>query len=148
MFNLNYYVGNMKFEIEFFGHKNIRSTHKNTIEITKDEHLTTNGDCIIGVNANYSCNDLPISLKNKLRNSFSIITVTIIVNNISFHIVGSGNQSLSFTDKNDIVLRKSNYVCPRTLAINCNKASLSIPRIMIKSLQNPTTRGKFIISVE
>jgi len=37
----------MRFDIKFSGHKNIRSTHKNTIEITKDPNLTINGDCII-----------------------------------------------------------------------------------------------------
>jgi uncharacterized protein len=53
----------MQFEIQFFGHANIRSNHKKTIEITKDSHLTTRGDCIIGVNASAGCNDLPESLK-------------------------------------------------------------------------------------
>ena len=55
----------MRHEIEFFGHENIRSNHKKTIEITKESHLTTRGDCIIGVRANSSCADLPDALKNK-----------------------------------------------------------------------------------
>ena len=59
----------MKYEIEFFGHENIRSNHKKTIEITKESHLTPRGDCIVGVNANSSCSDLPEKLKNKLKNS-------------------------------------------------------------------------------
>ena len=47
----------MKFEIEFSGHENIRSNHQKTIEITKESHLTPRGDCIVGVNAKYSCSD-------------------------------------------------------------------------------------------
>ncbi|MGC8558045.1 MAG: DUF371 domain-containing protein, partial [Nitrososphaeria archaeon] len=31
------------FEIEFYGHKNIRALHKTTLEITKEEHLTLKG---------------------------------------------------------------------------------------------------------
>ncbi len=59
----------MRYEITFFGHENIRSNHKKTIEITKESHLTSRGDCIVGVNANSSCVDLPDELKNKLKNS-------------------------------------------------------------------------------
>ena len=59
----------MKFEIEFFGHENIRSLHQKTIEITKEETLTPSGDCIIGVKASCGCNDLPEGIKEKLKNS-------------------------------------------------------------------------------
>lgn len=55
----------MKFEIQFSGHKNIRSNHQKTIEITKDSHLTPSGDCIIGINATCGCADLPMSLKER-----------------------------------------------------------------------------------
>ena len=39
----------MKIEIPFQGHKNILSLHQKTLEITKDDELTSNGDCIVGV---------------------------------------------------------------------------------------------------
>ena len=39
----------MHFEIPFFGHPNIRSLHGRTIEITREPHLTLQGDCIVGV---------------------------------------------------------------------------------------------------
>jgi len=42
---------------------------------------------------------------------------------------------------------KSNYVCPRTLAVNCDKASDSIPRKIVKLLQDPKTKGIFRIKV-
>ena len=148
MFNLNCYVVDMEFQIDFFGHKNIRSTHKNTIEITKDKDLTVKGDCIIGVNANYGCADFPTMLKNKLRNSHSIVKIDIIVNDLLFYVKGNGNSNLSFTNTKDIVLRQSSYMCSRTLAINCNKSAYSIPRNMIRSLQNSNTKGKMIIYVE
>jgi len=118
----------MRYEIEFFGHENIRSNHQKTIEITKESHLTPQGDCIIGVNASSSCADLPDELKNKLKNSETKVYFTIKV----------GNNEL----------RKSNFTCPRTLSVKCDKASNLVPREIISQLQNPKTKGFFIINVD
>ena len=137
----------MHFEIPFHGHKNIRALHEKTIEITKDTELTTNGDCIIGVNAECGCNDIPEKLKKLLRDSKSDVIITITVKDLSFRVKGKGNQELILTDSHDIVIRKSSFVCPRTLAICCDKASDRIPRQMIKHLQNPDARGIFAIDV-
>lgn len=137
----------MHFEIPFYGHKNIRSLHQKTIEITTEPNLTLKGDCIIGVRARYGCNDIPEKMKKLLRNSKSNILFTITVNNLSFKIKGKGHNKLILTHQHDIVIRKSSFVCPRTLATNCDKASDSIPRQMVKMLQNPDTEGIFSIDV-
>ena len=138
----------MRFEIKFFGHENIRSNHNKTIEITKESHLTPRGDCIVGVSATSSCVDLPETLKNKLRNPDSKVTFSITVGNYEFVVEGAGDPDLTLTHTDDIVIRKSNFICPRTLAIKCNKASDLLPREMIELLQNPKTKGKFTIIVE
>ncbi len=57
----------MQFEIPFTGHKNIRSLHEKTIEITKDSKLTPSGDCIIGINSLYGCKEIPSQIKKKLK---------------------------------------------------------------------------------
>lgn len=137
----------MRFEIEFFGHENIRSNHARTIEITKEHELTIQGDCIVGVRAKYSCADLPDDLKKKIQDPKSVIEISIRVGDQEFTVAGRGNNDLTLTHKEDIVIRKSNFVCPRTLAVNCDKASDLIPREMIKLLQNPNTKGIFSISV-
>ena len=41
-----------------FGHKNILAKHRNTLEFTKDKDLTLNGDCIVGVNANFDLKEI------------------------------------------------------------------------------------------
>ena len=137
----------MHFEIPFAGHENIRSVHKKTIEITKETHLTPSGDCIIGVCAKCGCDGIPNKIKKKLKDPNSEIIFSIIVNGYTFQIKGEGHPNLICSDPNDIVLRKSNYVCPRTLAINCDKASDAIPRKIVQLLQNPKTRGKFLIEI-
>jgi hypothetical protein len=138
----------VRFEIEFFGHENIRSNHKKTIEITKETELTPRGDCIIGINASYSCYDLPDYLKDKLRDPTSKIQFSIKVEEHEFLLEGKGHEDLILTHKEDIVIRKSNFVCPRTLAVKCDKASDLIPREMVKLLQDPKTKGIFSIIVE
>ncbi|MCA9811470.1 MAG: DUF371 domain-containing protein [Nitrosarchaeum sp.] len=137
----------MIYEIEFSGHENIRSNHARTIEITKDSHLTPRGDCIVGVNATSGCADLPFELKEKLKDPKSVVSFFIKVGTHEFVVHGNGDKNLTLTHTEDIVIRKSNFVCPRTLAVRCDKASDVIPREMIALLQNPNIKGKFIISV-
>ncbi|MGI0027800.1 MAG: DUF371 domain-containing protein [Nitrosopumilaceae archaeon] len=137
----------MHFEISFHGHKNIRSLHPKTIEITTEPDLTLNGDCIIGVEASCGCNDIPEQMKNLMRNSKSEILFTISVKDIFFKVKGNGHENLILANPHDIVIRKSSFICPRTLAIHCDLASDSIPRQMIKILQDPDSRGIFAIDV-
>ena len=137
----------MRFEIQFSGHENIRSNHQKTIEITKESHLTPSGDCIIGVNASASCADLPDLLKKKLQNPNSKVNFSIKVGSHEFNVEGRGHEDLILTHHEDIVIRKSNFVCPRTLAVKCDKASDFMPREMITLLQNPNTRGTFTITI-
>ena len=138
----------LKFEIKFSGHENIRSNHQKTIEITKESHLTPQGDCIIGINAKSSCADLPENLKIMLKNPDSKVIVSIKVGNEEFVIEGRGHPDLILSHAEDIVLRKSDFICPRTLAIKCDKASDLLPRSMVKQLQDPKTIGIFTMTVE
>jgi len=138
----------VKYKIEFSGHENIRSNHQKTIEITKESHLTPQGDCIVGVNAKSSCSDLPNELKNKLKNLDSKITFSIKVGDADFVFEGKGHPDLILTHTEDIVIRKSDFICPRTLAVKCDKASDLLPRSMVKQLQDPKTIGTLTITVE
>ncbi|KAF6247841.1 DUF371 domain-containing protein [Nitrosopumilus sp. b3] len=138
----------MKFEIEFSGHENIRSNHQKTIEITKESHLTPQGDCIIGVNATCSCADLPLELKTQLKDPDLKIKFSIRVADKEFVFEGKGHPELILSHTEDIVIRKSDFICPRTLAIKCDKASDLLPRDMVTLLQDPKTKGTFTISVD
>ena len=138
----------MQFEIHFSGHENIRSNHQKTIEITKESHLTPQGDCIVGVNATSSCADLPLELKKKLKNLNSKIKFSIRVGEHEFLLEGKGHPQLILSHTKDIVIRKSDFICPRTLAIKCDKASDLLSRDMVTLLQDPKTRGIFTIGVD
>ena len=135
-------------EVLFKGHSNVQSLHSRTIEITKDKELTLRGDCIIGVNANKSCKDLSEKTKEKIKKNQSSIEIELIVEPFSFIIKGSGNNDLLLTNSKDIVLRKSKFICNRTLLINCDYSSLEIPREIVEALKNSTKTGIMLIKVE
>jgi uncharacterized protein len=135
-------------EVVFQGHRNVQSLHARTIEITKDPNLTLRGDCIIGVRANKSCWDMSEKLQRLLKDDSSSIVVDIIVGNKSFKINGFGNKRLLLLSKRDIVIRKTSFICERTMVIRCDKASCDIPRDIVLSLQNPETKGIFRITTE
>ena len=138
----------MRFEITFYGHENVRSLHPKSIEITTEEHLTVKGDCIVGVRASCGCLGIPDEMKLALQNPQSEIICTILVDKFSFRIIGKGSEKLTLTNPHDIVIRKSNFTCPRTLSISCDVAADSIPTQMIEALKNPKTKGIFRIEVK
>jgi uncharacterized protein len=135
-------------DVTFYGHPNVRSLHAKTIEITKDEHLTPRGDCIIGVRANKACEDLDEALKHRLKSNSAVVKIEIMVGDESFIITGMGDHRLSMLNPHDIVIRRTNFACPRTMSVLCNKASSEVPRKIVETLQDQNTKGIFRITVE
>src|SRR5919108_2157882 len=135
-------------EVIFYGHPNVQSLHPKAIEITKDEHLTLRGDCIIGVRADKACAGLDEPLKHKLKSNSAIVRLDLIVGTESFLITGAGDQRLILLSSHDIVIRKTNFVCPRTICVQCDKASLDMPRKMVKMLQDRDRKAMLRITVE
>lgn len=130
------------------GHENIRSLHRTTLEITKDESLTPRGDCIVAVGADKALKDFPESFKRLARNSKAKITVTLEVSGIKEVITGRGDEGLSFEHTSDIVVRKSTFICPRTLMVEADKAARDISRELVEKLKNPEAILKAEIVVE
>ena len=134
--------------VTFLGHRNIRCLHKKTIEITKAASLSMKGDCIAGVSASKACDDFDKEFKAKMSKSGRRVDLEIIIDGMTFSMHGFTDRRLTLSNGHDIVIRKSNYVCPRTLCIRCDKASSDIPRNLVKKLQNPYTVGELKITVE
>ncbi len=134
------------FKIFAHGHKNIRATHKTTFEITRSEHLTPRGDCIIGVGADKSLLDLPDDLKVLLREGhYFEIELYLPDYGISEKVIGKGDCNLSLNHPKDVVVRKSNYTCPRTLLIRADKAACDLNREMIECLKEKNTELVFTL---
>lgn len=137
----------MEEEIIFKGHKNIRCTHKTTLEVTKDKHLTPRGDCIIGVDANKGCADLSDRFKRTLKDT-NLIKISLIVDNYEYSFNAYGNKQLTLSNKHDMVIRKSSFISDRTLCIRSKKASIDIPREIIQLLKDPEKKGVLLLSIE
>ena len=133
--------------IHAWGHENISSTHRSTIEITKEISLTKRGDCIIGVNASKACKDLVKDLKTQIKKGtkFKVILKT---DDVEDYFYGYGNQKLRLLDKNDMVFRKSDFICDRTILINCSKSSIELNKELTRSLRNPDTKLLIFIEID
>ena len=123
-------------KIQAWGHDNILCTHKTTIEITKETNLTRKGDCVLAVGASKACLDLSPDLKNKIKNEKKF-KVKLEVDNIRDSFFGFGNKELKLLDKNDMIFRRSSFICDRTVLINCSKSSKELSRELVEKLKNP-----------
>ncbi|WP_299524185.1 DUF371 domain-containing protein [uncultured Methanobrevibacter sp.] len=126
----------MIFKIKTKGHKNVSSHHKSTFEITKDPEIGPTADCIIGVNMDNSMNDFSDDFKSKIANKNTKITVILSTENGYDEITGFGHENLTLSHPTDIVCRKSDYTCPRTLMINANKAACDLDEKLVDDLKN------------
>ena len=126
----------MEFKIKSKGHKNVSSLHKSTFEITKDLEIGPTADCIIGVDMDDSMLDFPQEFKDKIANSNTKIIVLLDTPNAHDEIVGFGHEDLTLTHPTDIVCRKSDFVCSRTLMINSSKAARDLDSDLINDLKN------------
>ncbi len=126
-----------------YGHENVMGTHPTTIEVTKDRELTKRGDCIIGVRASHALSDLREELLNWRG---SQVKVTITVDGFKEIVSGFVHPSLEFTDTRAIILRKSSFLCPRTLLVQADKAAKDLNREMMEKMRNP--EQEIIIEIE
>ena len=134
--------------ITAYGHELIRATHKTTFEVTKDEDLTPRGDCIIAVKADKSVVDLSRRFRELARKPNAEITIIIECEGEKEIVKASGDPRLTYTHMRDLVVRKSTYVCDRTLAIKADKAACDLSRSLIRRLKNPENKVKITLKVK
>ncbi len=121
-----------------FGHKNIKAGHKNTIEFTKDSHLTPQGNCILGINSDFNLKEIKDLIKGKSKLKLKIKA-------------GSIEDELEFTpnpkfnDSKELVIRLGEFQSERTLGTRATKAAKHIKRELVEKLKQP--EKKITISI-
>jgi hypothetical protein len=130
------------------GHENIEATHKTTFEVTKETTLTKQGDCIIAVEASKAAEDLPFEFKEAARKEGAQIIVTIEAGELREVVKAKGSPQLQFMNPTDLVVRKSGYVCGRTLAIRADKAASDFSRELVEKLKDPSQEITVTLAVE
>lgn len=128
-----------EFVVYAFGHPNIRANHATTWQVTTEANITVKGDCIIGVKATASTKALPLELKKHLQYGGRLEYFLILDGEI-LHGISHGHPDLTLDDHIDIVMRKSEYISPRTIAIRSSLTARQIPREWVTKLQDPQTR--------
>lgn len=130
-----------------YGHKNIQATHKTTLEFTKDTHLSKKGDCIVAVAADKALTDLSAEFKENLRKPHAKLIVLIEAGGIIEQVNAYGSPQLILAHPMDMVVRKSDYVCNRTLAVHADKAAQDLSKALVEKLKNPEQKVKVTLIV-
>ena len=130
-----------------YGHENIQVTHKTTLEFTKDKHLSKKGDCIVTVATDKALADLNAEFRENLRKTDAKLSLLIEVDDIMEQVNAHGSPRLILTHPTDMVIRKSDYVCNRTLAIHADKAAQDLPRDLVEKIKNPKQKVKITLEV-
>ncbi len=135
-------------KINAYGHENILATHETTFEITKETMLTKRGDCVIAVGATKGARDLSLKFRGIMKKKTTEITITVEAGGVKESVKAKGTPRLSLTHPTDLVVRKSDYVCGRTVAIGADKAAKDFSREFIEKLKNPTQKVTITLTAE
>ena len=130
------------------GHKNIIATHKTTFEFTKEPSLSKRGNCIVAVKSTKAGVDFPFDFKKIVKNKEAKIRIIIETDNLKEKIIAFGDPNLQLSHQTDLVVRKSNFVCNRTLAVRADKSSADFSREIIEKLKDPNQNIKITLKVE
>ncbi|WP_209626361.1 DUF371 domain-containing protein [Methanobacterium petrolearium] len=129
----------MKYIFKAKGHDNVTSKHRSTFEVTQDREMNLAGDCIVGVSSNASLKDLPPQMKDAIRDENTEIHVILETENASDEIIGYGSPSLTLDHPTDMVCRRSDYTCSRTLMIRADKAAVDLNPDLVEDLKSGKT---------
>lgn len=155
----------MQYKFIAYGHENITAKHKTTLEFTKDEDLSLKGDCIIGVRADFSLNQLKKfikSLKNnkiKIRIEINIKKLPLLKKSLNGKSIKSlkNNKKIievihaeinpDFNSDREMVIRKSEFKDKRTFAVRADKAACDLSRKLTIKLKNFKQKMTISISI-
>jgi hypothetical protein len=132
---------NLKEVILGHGHLNVLATHRTTLEFTRESRLSKMGDCIVTVGTDKAAADLNGEFSKNLANDNAKLTILIEVGDISERIIAQGSSRLA------LVIRKSGYVCSRTLAIYADKAAKDLSRSLVERLKDPRQNVKITLAI-
>ncbi len=129
------------------GHARVLATHPTTLEFTNDAYLSQKGDCIIAVSSDKTMNDLDPLLKESLRHEEGKISIVIEAGGAVETVHARGSSRLILSHPTDFVIRKSDHICSRTLAIRADKAAGDLSRTLVEKLKDPQQEVRLTLTV-
>jgi hypothetical protein len=121
------------------GHSNVAATHRTTFEITKEDRLTPQGDCIIAVSADRCFQDFSLEFLQALKDENTLLEIKMLCDGLEEKVTAYGHPGLTFTNLHEMVVRKSTFTCGRTLAIKADKAACDLNKELVKKLSEGKT---------
>ena len=152
----------MSYKFKAYGHENITARHKTPLEFTKDKNLSLNGDCIVGVNADFELASLKKFIDSSLKKNNRKIRIIVKANfnkdnpiikkslkkiNYKKIIKEEINAELNpyFSSNEEFVIRKTDFISERTFAIKANKAAFGLNRDLTEFLKERNNSVEVII---
>ncbi len=118
------------------GHPLVLGTHPTTFEVTCEEHLSKNGNCIIGVAADKGCTGLSADFKKVLAHDDAVLVTRLSAGNVEVRVRSRGSAHLTLDHPADMVWRRSTFTCGRTIGICSDCVAATLPRELIAALRN------------
>lgn len=116
------------------GHPLVLGNHPTTFEVTREDHLTKYGNCIIGIAADKGCNGLSPVFKRILSHDDSVLFTRLSCDGVTVEVKSKGSSLFTLDHPTDIVWRRSPFVCGRTIGINSDHVSVTLPKALIANL--------------
>ena len=123
------------------GHPFVLGTHPTPFEVTCEDYLTKNGNCIIGIAADKGCAGLSPVFKAVLAHDDAVLITRIACDGIIVEVRSCGSSRFTLDHTADMVWRKGPFVCGRTIGIMSDRVALTLPRALIANL----ARGKEMV---
>ncbi|PSQ43029.1 DUF371 domain-containing protein [Halobacteriales archaeon SW_7_68_16] len=124
----------MEESLQATGHEHVAGTHGSTFEVTTDDWLTPAGDCILGIGADRAPADFDPAFVAACRDADATITVTLSAGDHGTTVVASGHPDLTFESERSAVVRTSNHVDDRTVAVGAEAAAADVDRDLVAAL--------------
>lgn len=117
------------------GHALVSARHPTTFELTAEPHLTAAGDCIIGVGADKGAAGLSDAFRAALRRESAVLVTTLRCNGLQVEVRSEGHPGLVLDHPTDLVWRRSEHVCGRTIGIRSDYVARTLPRELVERLR-------------
>ena len=116
------------------GHENVTGEHASTLEVTSDDFLTPAGDCILGIEADTVPAEFDPDFVAACQDDGARITVELDAGGYTERLVAHGHPDLTFENERSAVVRTSDYVDDRTIAVDSDTAAGDVDRNLVDAL--------------
>jgi len=116
------------------GHPLVLGNHPTTFEVTREDHLTKNGNCIIGISADKGCAGLSAAFKRVLANDDTVLITRLSSMDVTVEVKSHGSSRFTLDHPTDMVWRRSSFVCGRTIGILSDHVAADLSKALIANL--------------